>query len=74
MPQRTAIGSCAGSGYVETPYRGNETLTDTWELVVPTTTPRGNNIDMTAGIKEIAMDREFNSYQNQADETKNNGR
>lgn len=32
MPQRTDTGSRAETGYVQTPCRGNETLTDTWGL------------------------------------------
>lgn len=49
MPQRAAIESCAGTGHVETPFRRIETLVDI--MVVPTTTPRGCNVNMAAGTR-----------------------
>lgn len=74
MPQTTDTGSRAGSGYVQTPCRGNETLTDIpggYGGVNHNAKRYYSNAHMAAGT---AMEREFNSYQKEAGETTNNGR
>lgn len=52
MLQSTDTGSRAGTGYAQTPCRGNEDL-DRYlgAMVVSSTTPRGSNLHMAAGTE-----------------------